>query len=178
MIFAVVIAIVLFIIYLITADFSKREFFSRLEERAFVTAQYFLEKDELSDTIYATFIKKYQQVLPTEIIQIYNMKNENEFLPKNVTENFSFDTLNMIRTRNILRFNRGDRLFVGIFYRDNQGNFDIIVSAVDVYGKSKLSNLLIIMLLSFSFSIGLIFILGIIFSRRAPQSNKQDHKTS
>ncbi len=166
-IFAVVILCVLSITYFMARDYTLKVFFTRLDERTFIASQYFLEKDELSQATYEPYIAKFQQSLHQEIIQIYDIKNKNQFIDKNPDLNLSADTLNLIRSRNILRFTRGERQFVGILYRDNQGDFDIVVSAVDAEGKAKLKDLLLIMTICFLASLFIIYFLGKSFSKKA-----------
>lgn len=171
--FAVVIISILSVTYLLARNFTLRDFYIRLEERAYIVSQYFLEEDELNKTLYEPYIAKFRQSLQREIVQIYNSNNENQFVGRNQAESFSIDTLNLIRTRNRLHFTRSDRQFAGIFYRDNQGDFVIIVSAEDLEGKAKLKNLLLIMCTCFLASLLIIFSLGKYFSIKAlsPISN-------
>ncbi|TRX45851.1 HAMP domain-containing histidine kinase [Fulvivirga sp. M361] len=59
-----------------------------------------------------------------------------------------------------------DTYYVGIPYSDNQGDFIVVISAVDKYGQSKLSNLLHILIAIFLANLGVIYIVGSYYARQ------------
>ena len=150
-----------------TYEYAKREFYIRLEERAFITAQIFLEKDELSKDSYEPYKTKFVQSLPKEVIQVVDSYNDYVFVEKSKKELYTKELLEKIRSEKEMRFEKENRQYVGLFYRDNQGDFIILVSAYDFDGKSKLKNLLTVLLISYFVSILIIYVLGHFFSKQA-----------
>ena len=164
---SVILAIVLFIIYSLSAIHTRDQFYDRLEERAFSAANIFLEQDEVTKERYEEFQKKYLQALSDEIIQVFDSIGSNVFITRNERVSFSQSTLERIRRERAVRYVEGDRQFVGIYYEDNQGNFVIISSAADLAGFERLANLRLILLLSFFGSLAVVYVAGRFFSHRA-----------
>ncbi|MDP4267668.1 MAG: HAMP domain-containing sensor histidine kinase [Bacteroidota bacterium] len=166
-IFALILLIILALCYTLAFRYARNEFYLRLEERAYIAAQIFLEEDELSRHLYKSVQEKYSQTLPDEIIQIYDLNDKNTFIKKNSSFNLPVNFLLKVRNNKTVYHKGGQRQYVGIYYIDNQGNFVIIASAIDKLGIAKLHNLLMIMICSYLFSIILIYFWGRYYSKQA-----------
>lgn len=167
LIVALILGGVLAIVYYITAITTEQTFAQRLEDRAYVAANKFLEQDEASSEVFSGFERKYLQALPEELIQVFDEGNRNTFIRKDSTVTYPPELIDRIRSQSPLLFQWGGRPGLGIYYRDNQGNFVIIVSAADEYGQKRLSSLLWLMTFSYLTSIAVIYGAGRIFSARA-----------
>jgi signal transduction histidine kinase len=164
---SVILAVVLASIYSLTAISAKDEFYDKLKERAFAAANIFLEQDEVTKDRYEVFQKKYLESLPEEIVQVYDERNLNAFIERNEKLPTPKALLDKIRSERIVRYSEGTRQALGLYYEDNQGNFVILASAVDVAGHTKLESLRLILLFSFLLSLAVVYVMGRYFSRRA-----------
>jgi len=143
------------------------DFFELLEERTLTTAYIFLEEDGFPPDLYETVRQRYLRSLHGEIAQIYDLNNSPVFLELSDDVSFSHELINFIRNQEYHEFREGDRQAVGIYYRDNQGDFVVIVSAIDVIGKSHLNNLYWTLLTGILLSVIILFVVGRFFAMQA-----------
>ena len=152
-------------IYILSNSFTKNNFYNQLKDRAIITATIFLEADEESSGIIESFHKKYLRTLPNEIIRIYNGQNKPVFIDSSNKINFSNSLIDRVRAIKEYRLEKNNRQILGIYYQDNQGNFVIIASAVDVTGIGNLYLLQKVLLFGFFASIVVVFFAGRYFTK-------------
>jgi len=75
--------------------------------------------------------------------------------------------IDQVRKRKQLEFTEGDRQTVGVSYNDNQGNFVILTSAIDIQGQRRINDLVEIMLFMFVWVITGLFFIGRWFAKKA-----------
>ena len=136
--------IIMGFIYLLFSNFTKNDFYKALHERTEVTAQLYLEADEISPASLNKIKERFVNTLPAEVIRVYDSTDELTFVKEN-NQNWSKQVINEVRQQKYLAYEENDKQIVGINYDDNQGNFVILASAVDVYGQQRKKNLLQIM---------------------------------
>jgi len=164
---AIILAGALTVAYVLQARYSQREFRQRLRDRAEVTGYIFLEQDELRADAFRAFQKRYLQALNNEVLQIYDSKHEVRFLEEDERVMLSDKLLARIVTDSEVYFNLGPRLAVGIFYRDNQGDYIIVAAAENKSGAARLQNLALILVLTFVGCLVVIYVAGRVFAGRA-----------
>lgn len=147
-------------VYFVFLKFMEADFFARLTDRTMVTAKLYLEADEISREALEKVRNQYLVKLNGEVIRIYNSKNNASFIGDD-QQYWTNQTINKVRKEGRLQFKEGKRQVVGIFYKDNQGDFVILASAVDQSTFYRLEKLRNIMLISFI----LIFVI-LLFSAR------------
>ncbi|RYE29922.1 MAG: HAMP domain-containing protein, partial [Sphingobacteriaceae bacterium] len=135
-------------IYVAFEVYFRTDFYNRLEDRAEITAQYYIEADEISKDSLNYIHERYMVRMPEEVIRIYNQKNAATFIKDN-QQYWPSNIIQQVRARKKIELTEGSRQTVGIFYKDNQGDFVILVSAYDVQAHRRLYTLSIIMLLLF-----------------------------
>ncbi|MDB5130732.1 MAG: cusS [Mucilaginibacter sp.] len=163
---AVVLLIVEIVICISFNSYIKTDFYSHLMDRAHVTAQRYLEADEISTDSLNRVQERYLQRLPNEVIRLYDDKNSASFI-KDKNRFWSAAVIDETRRNKQLEFTEGSRQTVGIYYNDNQGNFVILVSAIDVQGHKRLRDLIESMtILLISVTAGL-FIISRWFAQKA-----------
>lgn len=137
---------VLCAVYFMFLKFMEVDFFSRLKDRTMVTAKLYLEADEITADSLDKVRNQYLEKLNGEVIRIYNSKNTATFIGDD-QQYWSNATINKVRKQKRLQFKDGNRQVVGIFYKDNQGDFVILASAIDkstFYRLEKLRNIMAI----------------------------------
>lgn len=151
---------VLCAVYFTFIKFLEADFFERLTDRTMVTAKLYLEADEISADSLNTVRNQYLKSLNGEVIRIYNDKNRATFIGDD-QQYWSHETIDKVRKNKKIQFIDGDRQVVGIFYKDNQGDFVILASGIDQSTHIRIEKLQRIMVMIFVF----IFI-GLLLSGR------------
>lgn len=170
LLFTFIIAILLILlnlyIYSISKSYASRDFFYRLQERAYAAANVFLEEDEVSNKIFKEFQIKLLEKLPGEIIRIYDSKNQPAFISDSINSSFPVSVIE--KTRKLKSFKSKDKITYtcGIFYTDNQGDFVILASAIDQIGDAKLSHLENDLIIAFFLSILIMYFIGRFFTNK------------
>ncbi|KIA93566.1 histidine kinase [Pedobacter kyungheensis] len=139
---------VLCVIYFTFMRFLKADFFERLTDRTMVTAKLYLEADEISRDALSKVRHQYLQKLNSEVIRIYDGKDRATFIGDSA-QYWAKQTIEKVRQLKRLQYTDGERQVVGIYYRDNQGNFVILASARDQGSQNRLAKLLKIMIVVF-----------------------------
>jgi signal transduction histidine kinase len=158
--------IILVCVYLSFAYFLKADFYGHLRDRAKVTAQLYLEADEISIDSLNHVQERMLEKLPGEIIRVYNDQNRASFI-KDESRYWNNNVINRVRKSGDLAFMEGSRQTVGIYYPDNQGNFVILATAVDGQGKQRLLEIIRVMAVIFVLVNSVLFFIGRWFAQEA-----------
>lgn len=151
---------VLCAVYFTFIKFLEADFFDRLTDRTMVTAKLYLEADEISADSLNTVRDQYLETLNGEVIRIYNAKNSATFIGDD-QQYWSSETINKVRKQKKIQFIDGERQVVGIFYKDNQGDFVILASAIDQSTYSRIDKLRKVMVTIF-----IVIFIGLLLSGR------------
>jgi len=135
-------------VYFTFMKFLEADFFERLTDRTMVTAKLYLEADEISRDALNTVRHKYLQKLNGEVTRIYDNKNRATFIGDSA-QYWTNATIDEVRKKDRLKYTDGQRQVVGIYYKDNQGDFVILASADDQGSHNRLAKLLKIMIFVF-----------------------------
>lgn len=139
---------VLCVVYFTFMKFLQADFFERLTDRTMVTAKLYLEADEISRDALNEVRHKYLQKLNGEVTRIYDYKNRATFIGDSA-QYWTKATIEKVRRNKRLKYTDGERQVVGIYYKDNQGDFVILASATDQGSHDRLVKLLKIMVFVF-----------------------------
>ncbi len=153
-------------IYLLFSNLTRNNFYRSLHERTIVAAQLYLEADEISASSLQKIKEKFVVTLPQEIIRVYDSTDQQSFA-RDKEGNWGKNIIDQVRQKKYMTYRENDRQVVGIYYEDNQGNFVILASAVDVEGQKQRKNLLEIMAALFGIQILIQFAAGRWFAQRA-----------
>lgn len=151
---------VLTVVYFTFLKVMEAEFYDRLTDRTMVTAKLYLEADEISSDALDKVREKYLESLNSEVIRIYNDRNSASFIGDD-EQFWTNNIINKVRKAGKLRFKEGDRQVVGIFYKDNQGDFVILASAIDKGTAIRISKLLKVMI-----GVFVVIFIGLLFCGR------------
>ncbi|TCO09188.1 sensor histidine kinase [Natronoflexus pectinivorans] len=162
----VMLLLLVFLINTFSTRYTRKDFYNQLLDRAYVHAWIWLEKDELPPGEYDIIRRWELQELPEEIVRIYDLNHDPAFVKEEGDFYLSDDKLESILTEREHYFSIGNRQFAGIFYRDNQGDFLIIASAIDRHGSSQLYNMRMMSVLLLIASVLLSIVIGHHFAGR------------
>lgn len=162
----IILTIVFILIYLLSAQYIQNSFYKLLQMRALVTAQVYLEKDELTKKKFLEIEKSYRERIPDESSNIYDQHNQAVFIEK-TRYNWPVSLLETIRHKEVYRFRFQEESGLGIYYPDNQGDFVVIVTARNTVGIQQLNYLLWILVVMFFIALLITFIMGQWYASRA-----------
>ncbi|MBK8563277.1 MAG: HAMP domain-containing histidine kinase [Saprospiraceae bacterium] len=149
------------LVYYFTVRFHQQEFAERLEGRVQVTEQIFLEKDEV---LGQAVRDKFLQRLDEEEEYVITLKQSGlDSLDDLFYRGLSKD----ISTSNSLTFNKDKRQGVAKIYDLPNGKFAVVVTAVDVFGKTKLDFLKKILIIGMLLGLAILVMVGWFSSQRA-----------
>ncbi|RTQ52180.1 HAMP domain-containing protein [Hymenobacter gummosus] len=152
---------------LIHADYTNEQFNDRLRDRADVTGYIFLERDEMRAAAFRDFQRRFMQTLPNEVLQVYDSKMQPRFIEEDERVQVSDELLARIVAQKEVFFTLGPRQAVGIFYRDNQGEFVIVAAAENASGKARTEYMTFSLVAVFVISLLLTYGAGRLFAGRA-----------
>jgi signal transduction histidine kinase len=164
--FAVLLFVVLFGIYMLENSRRKVSFYDKLEDRALIVGEFYFREDNMTKENFKEVIKKFPQTLSNEIVSIYNDQYQPVFIKEN-TLRWPKELIQNVIVNKKIRFTKANQQVVGIYFVDNSGNFIVIASATDDMGKENMKTLSIIMLFSFLVSLVITFFLGRLFATMA-----------
>jgi len=160
------VSIVICILYLFTANYITRLYESYLMEKSYLTAQKHWEKDELDEISYQIIERNYNELLPQAYEILLNADSIetvrdtlNKYLnPHQQTRLFS-EQIPII-------FSYKGSTGAALYYPDNEGNFIVLVTAVNTYGKEIQKHVLLLAITLLLLSSVLTFFMGKIYSGR------------
>lgn len=165
-IFAVILSLVFVTVYELTAVSRNLAFKNQLKERAITAAEVFLAGDNFTKERFSEIQKKYQIKLPQEVIRAYDKSDRPVF----ITDTASFwapHFIDDVRRHKQLYFNANDRQCFGIYYHDNQGDYVIISSAIDVGTYERLGSLELVLFITLVVTLTIVYFTGQWFALNA-----------
>jgi signal transduction histidine kinase len=166
LIFAILLLCVLAGVYWLAENNRESNFYEHLRERAFTVAQLFLAEDNMTAAKFKEVQKRYTHSLPEEELKIYNDRGQSVFINQSEAD-WPPEKIQEVAENKEARFYDKGRQVVGIYYVDNSGNFIVFAAGRDIYEFKHMKQLLMIMLVLFIFSLGVVFFLGQWFSKLA-----------
>jgi signal transduction histidine kinase len=149
--------LVLLGVYFAVFAYSKTDFINRLNDRVNVASKLYLKADEIGEDSLLQVQQQYLEKLPDEVIRVYDESNTSAFNTRNRID-WSKDIIEQVRKDGSVMYEEGPRQVIGRYYKDNQGNFVILASAVDENFNKRIIQLGKIATVFFVvFSVGLFF---------------------
>jgi signal transduction histidine kinase len=164
----IILLVIFALVYLLSARYVSATFYRQLEVRALITAQVYLEKDELAKKKFLEIQTQYLQSIPGESSNMYDEENKPVFI-ENTSVTWPAALLEVVRHRKMYRFTYKGQPGVGLYYNDNQGDFVIIVTAMNIAGNQQLVHMLWILGGTFILGLLMIFLIGQWYASRSLQ---------
>lgn len=162
LLFAFIVGLVLAGSFVLFKNHRQDLYYERLEDSALITAFFYFEKDEITKVDSSRYqrIEIQYKKITNQTIRIYNAKTKELYLRDDINIKLSDQELKTISKSRILHFTKENRQFTGLFYKDNQGDFIIVVSGIDTVGDRQFDVLGLIFILSYLIVIPLNFFIG------------------
>nr|WP_255547674.1 HAMP domain-containing sensor histidine kinase [Mucilaginibacter sp. dw_454] len=139
---------VMIALYISVYTIVHNDFYRHLYDRANVAAQLYLKADEISPDSLSKVRARFMRNLHGEVTRFYDDKNTAAFI-RDDEQYWDFKTIEAVRKYNYLEYSTDPAQIVGIYVKDNQGNFVILVSAIDDTGMHQLESIREAMLIVF-----------------------------
>ncbi|AXE17557.1 two-component sensor histidine kinase [Runella rosea] len=155
------------VIYLLAERHRKAQFYEQLKAEANTNVELLFGKETFSPELYKWLDKNHLTVLNEEEIIIYNYRDS--LVYESGTDYLKVDKtiLNQVRLEKEFRWDEGKREVVGVLFADEYNRFVVFASAVDKYGHSEVSNLLLVMGVGWFISGFIVFLVGWFYAYRA-----------
>lgn len=137
LIFACTVALMFLGAFLLFREYVVDVYSNKLMDRARIAAYFYFEKDELNDRRYHEIEAQYHKI-SNEAIRVYKASTKKVFIDDGLNFQLSDDLLQRIIDAGNLSFTFGQRRVSAIYYKDNQGDFLVVVSGIDEAGKKQL----------------------------------------
>jgi signal transduction histidine kinase len=152
-------------VYYFTSRFATTDFHKRLEIRAYIAARVMLEKDETSIDAYSVIRNEHLEVLAGEQEYFIRLDTVANKTLKAGTVDLPFSFKRDVVDNGTANFSKDGVYFTGIFYRDNEGDFIVILSARNDTLSNTMSNLRDLLLLGFIAGVIITYTTALFFSR-------------
>lgn len=154
LVFGVVFLIASFTVYVVFNRSSQKLIFDELERNSRLAAFFYLEEDELPKSQHREIAKEFEKIIEQDIeVRVYDQNNQIKYGKNEEDLMIDKNVLNTIRKQNQLNFREKDYYYLGIFYKDNQGDFVVIVKENRAEFRAQLNLLLLILFIVFMIGI-------------------------
>ncbi len=157
-------------VYFLSENYRREEFYTRLESRAITTARLFVTVQEVDEKLLRIIDKNSIHAMFQEKVLIFNPDNKLIYSSLDDLEvSYSSELLAKIRAQKQIEYAVGDIEHIGITYTGEQGDFIVISSAFDRYGRGKLENLRNVLVAGLVVGILIIVLAGAVFAGQVLQ---------
>lgn len=164
LIFGVIFLISSIIIYLFFYNSSQKSYFNELKSNSFLSALYYLEKDELSSYEHSVIREEFKASFNNQRVAVYNSNNKVEYGKLIDDPAIQIKHLDLVRKYKKIEFKTNHYFYYGIYYPDNQGNFVVFTKSPTDEFKKLTNRLLIIMTGVLILGFILIYLLSMLLS--------------
>ena len=155
-------------VYLLSAHYRQVDLYERLKSKANVTARLLIKVDEIDINLLRKIEKGNPMSLPDEKVIIFNYKNNILFsTDENNAIKTDINLLNKIRLEGEVKYKQGKYEVLGFLYSYKYDRFVVLAAATDIYGKKRIHNLAIVLIIVVAVSLLLFMISGWIYAGKA-----------
>jgi signal transduction histidine kinase len=154
-------------IYFFTAQFSEREFYRRLREKAITSAILLIKVEGVDSALLQIIDRAKRDNLYKETIRIYNHENKEIYFSGDTTKFLTEGTFYDVRNVGEQRLKRSDFDVIGVPFKDKGLDYVLVAAAVDIDGAVRLRDLQTLLTFAFLVLSAVVFISGWVYSGRA-----------
>ncbi|MCB0529904.1 MAG: HAMP domain-containing protein [Saprospiraceae bacterium] len=152
-------------VFFLSENYRREEFYSRLESRAITTARLLVTVKEVDKNLLRIIDKNSIHALFQEKVLIFDEGDKLVYSSLDDLEvAYSPELLREIRAKQKIEYMQNDFEHVGIVFDSDQGEFVVISSAFDRYGRAKLQNLRNVLWMGLIIGILIIVLTGAVFA--------------
>ena len=152
------------LIYYLSAHYVEKDFYALVLDKANLTAWKYFEQDEMSPSVYGKVLSSYAKSLPDAQEIVLDTK-DTKLVKDSLEKIISQDLIKNLLDGKTIKFYNHAMQSIGIYYPDNQGNFIVIISAINKTGQQQLQKLFELLVLIFSACIVFMFLIGQVYAK-------------
>lgn len=154
-------------IYFFTYQFSEREFYRRLKEKAITNAILLIKVEGVDSALLQLIDRAKRDNLYKETIRIYDHDNKEIYFSGDTTKFLDPNSFDNVRKFGELTIEKSGFDVIGVLFRDKGFDYVVVAAAVDINGSARLKDLQTLLTFSFLVLTAVVFISGWIYSGRA-----------
>lgn len=154
-------------IYYFTAQFSEREFYRRLKEKAITSAILLIKVEGVDSALLQVIDRAKRDNLYKESIRIYDYENKEIYFTGDTTKFLSPESFDNVRRYGEQRIEKNNFDVIGVLFRDKGFDYVVVAAALDINGEARLEDLQTLLTVAFLILTAVVFISGWIYSGRA-----------
>ena len=154
-------------IYYFTAQFSEREFYRRLKEKAITSAILLIKVEGVDSALLQVIDRASSDNLYKETIRIYDYENKEIYFSGDTTKFLNPGAFLNVRKVGEQRIRKNNFDVIGVLFRDKGFDYVVVAAAVDINGAARLLDLQTLLTFAFLVLTAVVFISGWIYSGRA-----------
>lgn len=154
-------------IYFFTAQFSEREFYRRLKEKAITSAILLIKVEGVDSALLQVIDRAKRDNFYKETIRIYDHENKEIYFSGDTTKFLDTESFRSVRASGELRIHKNGFDVVGVLFKDKGFDYVIVAAAVDINGSARLLDLQTLLTFAYLILTAVVFISGWIYSGRA-----------
>ncbi len=163
---------VFILVYFITTRAINQNFYTYLEEKAFITAEKHFEEDEVSRLVYESVLKNYSLLLPDAEEIVLDAKDTQSTIDSLKTYISARQIKQLYQQKNI-KFRHDHHQGFAIYYPDNEGDFIVAIMAHNQQGEYIIGTLLKILITVFLIALLFVYCVGLVYARQILHPLKQ-----
>jgi signal transduction histidine kinase len=155
-------------IYLLTVEFSVRDFNRRLREKAITSAVLLIKVQEIDTLLLQVIDRAKRDNLYRENVRVFNDENKQIYFSGDTTRlDITPEILQTIRNLSEYQFMlRGFRMN-GVLFKDEDKDYVVVAGAIDIHGARRIAYLRNLLIASFFILTAIVSIAGWVYSGRA-----------
>jgi hypothetical protein len=155
-------------IFLLTIEFSERDFTRRLREKAITAAVLLIKVQEIDTTLLQVIDRAKRDNLYRENVRIYNSEDKQIYFSGDTARlTIQPEILNTIRKQSDYRFELNGFKMMGVLFNDIEKDYVVVVGAIDIHGARRLSYLRTLLTASYLILMAIVALAGWVYSGRA-----------
>lgn len=163
-----IVLITFFIIYSLTLEFSERDFYRRLREKAITSAILLIKVDQIDSALLQVIDRAKRDNFYRETVHVFDQENkELYFSGDTVKLDITPEILDLIRANQEYHFILKGFQLNGVLFKDGSNQYASVVGAIDIHGQRRLSYQKTILIIAFLILTAVVLASGWIYSGRA-----------
>jgi signal transduction histidine kinase len=154
-------------IYFFTHQFSEREFYRRLKEKAITNAILLIKVEGVDSALLQLIDRAKRDNLYKETIRIYDHENKEIYFSGDTTRFLDPNSFDNVRKFGEVTMERNGFDVIGVLFRDKGFDYVVVAAGVDINGTARLKDLQTLLTFAFLVLTAVVFISGWIYSGRA-----------
>lgn len=167
LVFGVIFAIAAAIIYWSFQKTTERNIINNLQKTCLISGIYYLEKDEQTIKEHNEIKLQFEELIDRSMVAVIDMEDSVQFGRLISDENITPQRIEKIRSVKRYSFQSKNHFYYGMFYRDNQGDFAVVVKESKAEYHQLIDRLLIVLVLVLLFAWISIAIISVALSKVA-----------